>query len=163
MKNPFTSEKTFANFGLLLGIFPPAAIFAKYVFESGVAFRDEAWILGVLLIVNVITATVGYFSGRLIGKAVREIEKKSWTSMLFLLPFVGLLWGIVSGGAGGVIIFVIGAVFGAILGGAVGFLALPIFAVFHRLLKKGEMIDRRYFMPLAFGITCAICAFILGL
>lgn len=83
--------------------------------------------------------------------------------MLLALPFVGILWGILAGGAGGIIIFVVGAVFGAMLGAAVGSVALPVFAIFHRLLKTGEFIDRRQFLPLAFGITLIISAFILGL
>jgi hypothetical protein len=93
----------------------------------------------------------------------RNIEARSWSVMLLLAPLIGLTWGIISGGAGGVIIFVIGALFGAILGGAVGMVALPAFAVFHRLLKRGDMIERRHFLPLAFGITFTICSFILGL
>ncbi len=81
-----------------------------------------------------------------------EIENYSWWAMLFLLPFVGVFWGILAGGAGGIIILIIGAFFGAILGAMVGSAALPAFTVFHRLLKKGDMIDRKHFLPLAFGI-----------
>jgi len=87
----------------------------------------------------------------------------SWSYMLFSLPFVGMLWGILAGGAGGIIIFVIGAIFGAALGGAVGMAALPALAVFHRLLKKGDQLDRKHFLPIAFGIIFTISAFILGL
>lgn len=163
MANPMDSRKAFAYFGLLLGIFPPAAIFARMFFNNGSFRNDEFWILGIFAIINIISAIVGYFSGKFIGKIVANLEQMSWTKMLFILPFVGILWGILTGGAGGIIVFVIGAIFGAVFGAMVGGAALPIFAIFHRLLKKGEMIDAKHFYPLAFGITFVICAFILGL
>lgn len=163
MDHPLTVEKTFASFGLLLGTFPPMAMFIRFFAEKGI-FRDEDfWIVGVLAIINLITATVGYFSGKLIGKIVRQLEKHSWSYMIAALPFIGILWGIMAGGAGGIIIFVIGALFGAALGALVGMVALPAFAVFHRSLKKGDQLDRGHFLPVAFGITFIISAFIFGL
>lgn len=63
----------------------------------------------------------------------------------------------------GIFIFLIGAIFGAMIAGAVGGLALPIFTIFHRWLKKGEVIERNQFLPIAMGITFIICALILGL
>lgn len=163
IKNPLSTEKAFAHFGLLLGAFPPAAIFTKFFLDAGTVGNDQYWIVGILLVVNLISAVVGYFSGKLIGKTVREIEKFPWTAMLLISPLIGMLWGIVAGGAGGVVIFFVGAIFGALLGGAVGAAALPVFAIFHRLLKKGEVIDQRHFLPVAFGVTLTICAFILGM
>jgi hypothetical protein len=163
MKNPLSTEQTFAYFGLILGSLPPAALFLRFLIDARNFRSDDAWILGVFVIVNLISAVVGYFSGKLIGKIVRETEKISWTKMLLLLPFIGIFWGFLAGGAGGVIIFIIGAVFGAILGAAVGSLALPVFTVFHRLLKKGDDIERKHFLPLAFGISLVISAFMLGL
>jgi len=163
MKNPLTFEQTFAYFGLLLGIFPPAALFTRFMLDTRSFRTEDAWIIGIIAIVNLISAVVGYFSGKLIGKIVRESEKSSWTKMIFFLPFVGFLWGIIAGGAGGLIIFIFGAIFGAIFGSAVGSFALPVFTIFHRLLKKGDQIERSHFLPLAFGITFIISAFILGL
>lgn len=163
IKNPLNSEKAFSYFGLLLGTFPPAAIFIKFFSENGSFRSDEIWIFGVLAVVNLISAVVGFFSGKLVGKMIREVEKFSWLTMLLLLPFIGMLWGIMSGGAGGIIIFIIGAVFGAYLGAMVGSVALPIFTIFHRLLKKGDLIERNQFLPIAFGITFLICGFIFGL
>lgn len=162
MTNPLTDKQAFAYFGLLLGTLPPAVIFTRFFMEAN--FRNgEYWIIGVVAIINLISAIVGYFSGKLVGKMVGSLEEKSWTKMLLALPFVGILWGIMAGGAGGVIVFVVGAIFGAALGAMVGGAALPMFAVFHRLLKKGDVIDRKHFYPLAFGITFVICAFIFGL
>lgn len=162
IKNPLNPETALSYFGLLLGTFPPAAIFTRFFMDAG--FRgDDFWILGVLAIVNLISAVVGYFSGKLIGKMVREVEKIGWWQMLLILPFIGILWGIMAGGAGGVIIFIIGAFFGAYFGALVGSVALPLFVVFHRWLKKGDLIERNQFLPIAFGVTLTICAFILGL
>ena len=163
MENPLSVEMTFAYFGLLLGAFPPLAMFIRFFAEKGMFRGEDFWIVGVLAIVNLITATVGFFSGKLVGRIVGELEKVSWSYMLFSLPFIGILWGTLTGGAGGAIIFVLGAFFGAALGAAVGAVALPAFTIFHRLLKRGDRFDRRHFLPLAFGITFIISAFILGL
>lgn len=163
MNQPLSVEKAFAYFGLLLGTFPPMAIFLRFLTDKGVLRLEDVWIVGVLAIVNLITATVGFFSGKTIGKAIGKIESWSWTRMLLILPLLGSCWGILTGGAGGIIIFLIGAIFGAFFGGLVGAAALPLFAVLHRLLKKGDAIDRRHFLPIAFGITFAVSAFILGL
>ena len=162
MKNPLTTEKTYAYFGLLLGTFPPAAFFTKFAIDSRIAFGEEAWIFGVLFIVNLVSAVVGYFSGKLIAKSVRETESYSWWAMFLVLPFIGMFWGMMAGGAGGAIIFIFGAFFGAILGALVGGIALPVFTIFHRLMKRGDVIELKHFLPIAFGITFAICSFILG-
>lgn len=162
MRHPLDASKTFSYFGLMLGAFPPAAIFAKFLFESS-ARKDEFWVLGFIFVMNIMTAFVGYISGKLIGRIVGKSETYSWLKMILLMPFVGILWGIMAGGAGGALVFLIGAFFGAAFGAAVGAAAIPVFAIFHRLLKKGEMIEFKHFLPLAFGITFTICAFILGL
>ena len=163
MKHPLDTGKTFAYFGLMLGVFAPASIFAKFIIESPNLRYEDSWVLGVIFIINLITAIVGYFSGKLIGKMVREVENYSWLMMLLVLPFIGMFWGVMTGGAGGVIVFLFGALFGAMFGAIVGGAALPLFAVVHRLLKKGDSIEFKHFMPLAFGVTFTVCAFILGI
>lgn len=159
MKTPLSLEKTFAYFGLMLGAFPPVAMFIRFAIDA----RLEGWIFGVMFIITLISSVVGFFSGKVVAKVVRSAEKLGWFSMILALPFIGLLWGTVSGAAGGIIVFVFGAIFGAILGGAVGAVALPIFTILHRLLKKGESIELKHFLPVAFGVTFVICGFILGL
>jgi hypothetical protein len=159
MRNPLDLEKTFSYFGLILGAFPPAAMFIRFAIDA----RLDGWVFGVMLIINLISAVVGFFSGKVVAKAVRSIEKMGWVSMILVLPFLGLLWGAVSGAAGGIIVFVFGALFGALLGGIVGSAALPVFTIIHRLLKRGESIEMKHFLPVAFGITFVICGFILGL
>lgn len=163
MKNPLSVEKTFANFGLLLGAFPPAALFTRFFIDSRIFQSEDVWILGIAAIVTLISTVVGYFSGKFIGNIVFEAEKLSWSKMLLTLPFVGILWGIMAGGAGGIIIFGVGAFFGALVGSLVGGGALPFFSIFHRLLKRGDKIETKHFLPLAFGIAFIISAFFIGL
>ncbi|HSK72884.1 MAG TPA: hypothetical protein VK892_14375 [Pyrinomonadaceae bacterium] len=163
MANPLNFEKAFAYFGLLLGIFPPLAFFIGFFTDAGGFRFNEIWVFGLLAIVNLLTAIVGFFSGKIVGKWMRELDKYPLGAVLLLAPFIGILWSAVSGGAGGLVIFVFGAILGAFFGATVGGAALPLFIVLHRWLKKGEMIDRRHFLPIAFGITFIICAFILGL
>ena len=161
MKSPITIEKAYSYFGAMLGLFPPFALFAKFIFEKGA--NPDTFAICILLFMNAICVLAGYFSGKLIGKVVSNVEKMSWTKMLLLLPFIGILWGILTGGAGGVIVFIVGAIFGAIIASMVGGIAIPAFTIFHRLLKKGDVIEEKHFFPIAMGITCTITAYILGL
>ncbi len=163
MKNPLSIDKTFAHLGLLLGTFPPAALFTRLFIDARIFRGEDVWILGIVAIVILISALTGYFSGKFIGNVVFELEKLSWSKMLTTLPFVGILWGIMAGGAGGIIIFGIGAFFGALIGSLVGAAALPFFSIFHRLLKRGDKMENKHFLPLAFGIAFIISAFFLGL
>ncbi len=163
MSNPLSIEKTFSYFGLLLGTFPPAAIFTRVFIDTKAFQGEEFWILGVAILVNLISAVAGFFSGKLIGRIVADLERTSWTQMILTLPFIGILWGILAGGAGGIIVLFFGALLGASLGAAVGSVALTMFTIFHRLLKRGDNIEGKHFLPLAFGTTFVISAFILGL
>ncbi len=165
MKSPLATEKALAYFGAMLGLFPPFALFSRIVFEN---FKrnpvsEDFWLIPLLLFVNFVCMVTGYFSGKLVGKVVVELEKYSWAGMLLLMPIIGVLWGMATGAAGGVFIFVIGAIFGAIFAGMVGGVALPAFAIFHRWLKSGDSIEEKHFFPIALGITCIITALILGL
>ena len=163
MMRPLSPEKVFARFGLMLGAFPPAAIFGRLFLGKGVFRLEDVWIFGVVLVICLIASTVGYFTGKKVGRAVARLETTTWTRMLLALPLVGAVWGIAAGAAGGVIIFVFGAFFGAVAGGAVGAVALPAFTIFHRLLKTEDRIEEKHFLPLAVGTTLAISAFFLGL
>jgi len=116
----------------------------------------------VMLIMNLVSAVVGFLSGKWIGKMVTNVEQMPWVSMLILLPFIGTLWGFMAGGAGVFIFFVVGAIFGALIGGIVGAIALPTFVIFHRILQRGDDIELKHFLPLSLGVTFTICSVILG-
>lgn len=165
MKSPLGTEKAIAYFGAMLGLFPPFALFSRFLFENfkTPTASDDFWIIPLLLFVNFVCMVVGYFSGKMVGKIVVELEKHSWSSMLLTMPFIGVLWGIITGAAGGIFIFVIGAFAGAAVAAAVGAVALPAFAIFHRWLKRGDSIEEKHFFPIALGISCIITALILGL
>jgi len=157
MNHPLGFEKTFAYFGFLLGMLPPASLFFRFA-----SVKVHPGIFVLLIFVNLVTAVVGYFSGQIVGRLVRGLEKSTPTRIALLSPLFGFLWGGVCGGIGGIFIFVIGAFFGVFIGGAVGAVALPIFIAFHLLVKSGDMIDRRHFLPIALGVTLTICSFIFG-
>jgi hypothetical protein len=163
MKYPLSHKEAFAYLGFLLGAFPPAAFFIRFFLTGRDVRREDVWVFGIFMIVNLISMAVGFFSGKLVGSIVCESERFSWTRMILILPFIGIMWGILAGGAGGVIVFIFGAFFGAFLGALVGCVALPLFSIFHRLLKRGDKIELKHFMPLAFGTSLVISAFILGL
>lgn len=162
MRRPLSIQQTFAYFGLMLGVFPPAALFTRFSLDTMV-LREDAWLILPFTLIILLSATVGRLTGKLVAKQVLEAEKLSWTRMLLVLPFVGLVWGIAAGAAGGLIVFIVGAFFGALIGSIVGALVLPVFAIFHRIVKRGEFIELKHFLPIALGVALTISAFILGL
>lgn len=163
MSSPLSLEQAFSRFGLLLGGFAPAAIFARIFIDMRTFQTDEFWIIAVAALVNLMSAVAGFYSGRYIGKIVADLERVSWTRMILTLPFIGIFWGVLAGGAGGAVVLFFGALLGASIGAAVGSVALTFFTIFHRLLKRGESIEGKHFLPLAFGTTFIISALILGL
>ena len=163
IKKPVAAVQAFKNFGLILGTFAPAAIFLRAFMNANALRGEDLWILGVLAIVNLVTAVSGYLSGKLIYKLTAKAENLSWSLYLLLLPLIGILWGIISGSAGGAVILLFGAIFGAAMGAMVGAVALPLFAVLVRLIKNGDYVENKYFLPAAFGTAFTICGFILGL
>lgn len=162
MTRPMPPEKAFSLFGLMIGTLTPAAIFVRVLWDGGVR-PENAWVLVLLILTNITAAITGFFTGKLVGRSVAYLHDLSFSRSILLLPLLGLIWGMAAGAAGGVFMFIIGSVFGSMVGGAVGAIALPAFAILHRLTKRGEMIETRLFLPLAFGVTLTICSFILGL
>lgn len=161
MRRPIGCERTFSLFGAMLGSLVPASIFLSYIFAKN-ANGEEFWPSLIMSVTTFVCAVVGFYSGTLVGKAVRTIENLAFATKLLALIVIGLLWGMASGGAGGLFIFLIGAFFGAIIGGVVGAVALPAFALPYFALSKGGMIDLRHFLPLSMGTTLSICAYVFG-
>lgn len=166
MKHPISTEKAYAILGLAIGAFPPAAIFTKIFAESMWHGRinDETIVFFFLFFVmNLVCALAGYGMGRLLGKAAFSLERSSWTKMFLIFPLLALAWGIATGVAGGVVFFGIGALIAPFFAISISLVAFPLFAIFHRLLEQGGMIERKQLLPLAFGISFTISAFILGI
>lgn len=162
MLHPVSLEKSFAYFGLMLGSLPPASIIFAIFSSSGLANSDDSFLFALMLAANILTASVGCLSGRLVSDCVRQIREFPMFTQLALLPLIGLSWGAISGGIGGALILIYGGFVGALFGGAVGLFALPLFVILHRSLSCADTIEGKHFLPIASGITLTICAFILG-
>ena len=154
-------KRTYSYLGAMLGVFPPASFFALFITASNPT-NVEVWIIALLTGVNTVTAVVGYFFGKVVGNLLYDRDNRSLAFYILFLPFLGFLWGVIAGAVGGVFLFIVGAFFGAIIGGTVGMIALPAFYAMHRLLKHGEYLEMKYFLPVATGIVYSICAVILS-
>lgn len=153
-------EHAYSLLGASLGTIPPGAFFLRIILDKSSSDLSALSLLGVLVVFT--ASLTGFFSGRIVGRIVRELHAYRWPLMLAALPFVGITWGLIAGGAGGAIIFLIGAIPGAVMGAAVGSVALTIFAAIHRILKRGDEIERGLFVPAAIGISAVIAAAFLG-
>lgn len=160
--DPVPAREAFARFGLFLGLLPPAAIFGRVLLES---HDEKAFLTFVAFAVamNAVCCLVGRAMARSLARGAEKIERRAWWQMLFLPALLGVLWGIVTGSAGGAVVFGIGAFVGAACAVPVGALAFAVFMLLHRLLARGGMIEERQLWPLAFGIPSVIAAAILGI
>jgi len=160
-----STETAVAQLGLLTGAIPTSAIFIKLLFD-GPGNADPAGAVALTLIILIsiaATSAAGYFSGKLTGRILSDLEQKPWPLMILALPFVGTTWGLISGAAGGFILLGIGSIFGGAIGAVVGAIVLTAFGLLHRAVKKGDEIERSQYIPIAIGITSVVAAFILGL
>ncbi len=154
-------KETFAFFGAMLGSIPPVSFFLLLIVKDG-NHQPPPLLLVLMLGTVIIASLTGYHSGKLVASALRQAEGMAFWTRLPYFALIGLLWGIVSGAAGGVLIFLIGAIFGAFLGGVVGAVALPLFSIPYMAVKRGELIELKHFLPISIGITLSISAYILG-
>jgi hypothetical protein len=154
-------SKTYSFLGLSLGVIPSTAFFIR-IFSESPGGRVEPWVFILFGLVVLGSSVCGYFTGKLVGRIVAEIETFSWPLMIALLPFIGVTWGILAGGAGGVFIFLFGAIPGAVIGGAVGAFAMTVFTILHRLLSVDGELRGGKLPPLAMGVSALAAALILG-
>lgn len=163
-RHPISTESAVAGLGLLTGLIPTTAILIRILIGEGLPDEPAALAIGLLFGVAIAaTSAAGYYSGKVVGRILSELENKPWPLMMLALPFVGIIWGLLSGTLGGIVIFGIGAIFGGSIGALIAPAVLTFFGLFHRILKTGDVIERSRFLPIAFGITLTIAAFILGL
>ena len=169
MRRPVSTRDAYRLLGTLLGTLPPAAIFFHYLYSLGVPFSNPLhrdWHLFsycLCLAMNIICCLTGRWMGAPVGRLVERAERGSWHRTILTMVGVGLLWGMVTGAAGGFLCFGIGAVFGALCAVMVGVSAFALFTPFHRLLARGGMIDARQLRPLAWGVTMLMTALIFGM
>jgi hypothetical protein len=163
IKNPVSQIRAFALFGLMLGALGPLSIGIALFFGNGSPSIDDLGFALLFLLANVTTATVGYFTGKVVGNIVATTHKFQLLSAAPLLVLIGMIWGGVSGFAGGLLLLLIGSVFGAAIGAIFGGVAMVLFGIPYRYLQARGSIERRHFVPLSLGTTFALCAFVLGL
>ena len=163
MESPRTSAASYAVLGLLLGLLPPAAMFGRFLFSFAVwETRPEFGLLALCVVMNLICCGVGRAMGSWAGGRIGDPRRRAWYELILVAALLGLLWGVVTGAAGGAIVFGIGAVAGALLALPVALAGFLLFAPLHRLLSHGGMMEARHLRPLALGVAGAIAALILS-
>ena len=160
MRHPVAAKEAYARFGMLLGTLPPAAIFLK-LFGLGRGMSAPFFFL--LLLMNVFCALAGAYLGSKLSRLASAAEELRWPTMLLGAAGIGFVWGVATGGVGGLPAYGFGAIFGAFFAVPVGMLAFLLFVPLHRLLARGGMIDARHLWPLACGVVTFITALILGM
>lgn len=168
MRRPVPARKAYALFGLLLGLLPPAAIFHLMVGyplmnTRGVGASERLTLFLFCLVMNGVCCLVGRGMGVSLARRAGELERGPWAKMLALSALLGVLWAVVTGAAGGAVVFLFGAIFGALFALPVGALGFLLFTSLHRLVARGGMIDARHLWPLACGVALFIAAMILGM
>lgn len=158
-RTPLDREAVFSNFGLMLGIFPPATFFLTFLFYSAPRANPLAVIL--VILANTGTALAGRKFGKVVARMVNYADQQPLGANLMLTVLIGALWGMVAGGFGGLFLFLVGSIFGAIIGGAVGAVALPAFLIPYKVVQQDGSVGLSHFLPMSVGVTTIICAFIL--
>jgi hypothetical protein len=161
MRRPVSIRRAYAQFGMLLGTLPPAAIFYKMFWRE--LANQKPFMILLILAMNVACCFAGRFFGSKLSLMTNGFERRSWTKEIFMALLIGWLWATGTGAAGGIFFFGIGAIFGALFAIPVGLFAFALFMPLHRLLARGGMIEAGHLWPLACGVTMTLTALILGL
>lgn len=154
MRRPVSTEEAYRLLGLLLGVLPAAVIIFRIL--DSMFHRETGFLLFFTGAMTLLCGVVGRWIGGLIGKSLLAERPRSLLGLLLLAPFAGAVWGIVTGGLGGMLFFLVGGYFGALCALPVGALAFLVFAPLHRQLARGGMIESGHLWPLAFGVTMVI-------
>ena len=161
MTRPIDSRHAFGYFGLMIGSLPPLAIVLNFLSSKG---YESTGLLLLIAAAGVVAGIIGFQLGqRFVPGALRYISSFRASGRLHLWIILGLAWGALSGAAGGLVIVLIGSIPGAIVGSMVGAIAVPVMVALHSSVRVGDFIETKHFLPIAFGITLSVCAFLLGL
>ena len=161
MLQPLSPEEAYRWFGTFLGLFPPAAIFSRFLMNTRLNDTELIYV-AFCLAMNVACCAIGRKFGGFLGRKAGDPRSRPLFEFALCPVFMALLWGIVTGGLGGAIFFGVGAIFGALIAVPIALAAFPAFAVLHRLLSHGGMIEERHVWPLAFGVPLVVSALILS-
>lgn len=162
MRHPIRIETAFAIFGLALGIAPLTAVIIRIVIESQQYTSGNALFLALFGLTAAATGSAGYLTSRFAVRAEAFAARQRISWYLSILPFIGVVWGMVCGVIGGVFLFVIGAFFGGIIGAITAGLLFPLFAIAVRSVSVGGNIDLRYLAPILFGTAGAATTLVVG-
>jgi len=162
MQSPRTGAQAYAALGLLLGLLPPAAMFARFLSSLKFERKEDFAALAFCVVMSVICCVVGRAMGSWLGRRAGDPRLRAWYELPPVTLLCGLVWGVITGAAGGLIVFGIGAVPGVMLAVPVALAGFTLFAPLHRLLSRGGMIEARHLRPLALGVAGVIAALILS-
>src|SRR5262245_34366308 len=163
MTHPVSQARSFALFGAMLGALGPLSIEIALFSGNGTPTADDLLFPFLFSLANITTSIVGYFTGNVVGNIVAATHEFRVLSAIPLLLLIGMVWGGVSGFAGGLFLLLIGSVAGAVIGAIFGGIATVLFSIPYRYLQIAGYIENRHFVPLALGTTLILCAFVLGL
>ena len=162
MTYPIESRNAFGYFGFMIGSMPLLAAALRILSNSPNA--DPSFFAFILSFLGLLTGLSGLGLGRrYVPRVLRSIENFAIPNRIALWVLVGIVWGGVSGAAGGVLVFLVGSIVGAVIGGMVGAITVPIMIFLYTCVRAGDLIDAKHFLPIALGITLSVCALVLGL
>jgi hypothetical protein len=166
MLHPLPTEEAYRWFGTFLGLFPPFALFTRFIGDQASrslpASRDVFYYALLCLAMNAVCCFIGRKFGGFLGRQTGDPRARSWFAFAVVSMLYGLFWGVVTGAAGGAVAFVIGAFVGIFVAVPVALAAFPVVALLHRHLSHGGMIEERQLWPLVFGVPLTIAAMILS-
>ena len=160
MLRPVEAGEAYRWFGTFLGLFPPFAIFERFL--SGTRGPDAPWLIALFMTMNVVCCLAGRWFGGFLGRWAGDPRSRPLAGFALVVFLMAIAWSVVAGGLGGLLFFGFGAVVGVFFAAPVALAAFPAFAILHRLLSRGGMIEARLVWPLALGIPLVIAATILG-
>jgi len=162
MRAPLDAAEAYGWFGLLLGLFPPAALFCR-LFLLRLQGNELVAYACLCVVMLAVCCAVGRQMSRFVSRQIGEPRRYAWPGLLLVASVLGAFWGLVAGGAGGAAYFGVGALAGAFFAVPVGAVAFPAFALLHRQVSRSGMIEEGLMWPLAFGVPAATAAAILGM
>ena len=163
MSRPLRSEKVFAYFGLMIASMPVIAVILKAAIEATFISSGMVLLAALLSMSSITSGLVGYASGKHVSTMIERASSLRRPNDIAAVAAIGFCWGAVAGAAGGSFLFIIGAAAAGLAGGAVGAVTLPILYTLHSVLRVGDFIELKHFLPISLGITLSLCALILGL
>lgn len=151
----------YALLGWLIGTFPPAITFvAMFATQSPDPSPDPNAInlTGLFVLIAVICSVAGLITGAFIGLLMKFLRRVHWILPIVLSPILGLIWAVITGGAGGFPVFVVGAIFGAVYAAPFGILGFLLFSTAYESLARRRDLLWRQIVALHVGTLVLLIA-----